>query len=169
MQKQSSAAPVANGPVVVAESSLRALSAIRHEWLLENMFGEATICASVDQACAGLWIASARPGFLRIHADAADMPLPARLAQVQGSDRASIQLAIHLRSRLLIIEGKALLEKVKLSFIKSMGVIPLLVQAYQEERIKSVKPLLIALERKGHEMPPANQMTALLAALEDMG
>lgn len=155
------------GPVVVAESALRALMSIRHEWLLDQMFGGAVICESVDRAVQEIWTDTQRPAFIRVLPDQTT-PLPPRLVSVQGSDRVSIELAIATDSRLLLIEGKALLERVKLSFIKSMGTIPLLVQAYQEGRIKSVKPLLVALERKGHEMPPAEQMRALTNALNEL-
>lgn len=105
------------------------------------------------------------PDYVRIVPDV-QADLPPRLAHIEGTDRASVQLAIAWEASLLLIDGKALLEKVKLSFIKSMGTIPLLIQAYQEGRIRAVKPLLVALEKKGHTMPPPEQMEAIRRALD---
>jgi len=42
------------------------------------------------------------------------------------------------------------------------------VQAYQTGHVKACRPLLVALERQGHEMPPPEQMAALLAALDTL-
>jgi predicted nucleic acid-binding protein len=94
--------------------------------------------------------------------------LPRRLVHVRGSDRHTIELAVAHDATMTFFEGKALLEKVKLSFIKSMSTVALIVQAYQTGCIKSAKPLLIALERKGHEMPPPEQMEALMQALGEL-
>lgn len=156
-----------SGPVVAAERSITALLNIRHEWLLEDMFERVSICDSVAAELAGRWPEARRPEWVDVHPDRS-VELPPRLTHVEGTDRMTLMLSVSLNARLTLIEGKPLLEKVKLSFIKSMGVIPLLVQAYQEGRIKRVKPLLIALERSGHEMPPPEQMRALLAALDAM-
>ena len=156
-----------SGPVVVAASSLRALASIRHEHLLREVFGTVVVCRSTAEACASLW-PGAWPDWIAVEDDRAAVELPPRMAHVQGEDRATLQLAIALGASLTIIEGKPLLEKVKLSFLKAMGTIPLLVQAYQEGRVRAVKPLLTALERKGHEMPPPAQMTALLQAIDTL-
>jgi predicted nucleic acid-binding protein len=152
-------------PVVVAAAPLRALASIRHERLLPEMFGRVAICRSVAEATADLW--PTRPPWLDVHDDV-EVDLPPRLVHVEGDDRATLQLSVHLNASLTIIDGKPLLEKVKLSFLKAMGTVPLLVQAYQEGRIRAVKPLLVALERKGHDMPPPEQMAALLRALDSL-
>lgn len=108
------------------------------------------------------------PGWLDIHGDVPEIDLPPRLVRVEGSDRATIMLAIHLNAPMTLLEGKAILEKVKLSFIKAMSTVGLIVQAYQTGRVKAARPLLVALERKGHEMPPPEQMAALLSALDGL-
>jgi len=160
--------PRDSGPVVIGERSLASLLAIRHEWLLREMFGRVVICRTVADALSE--IIGEVPDWLQVCEDLPDgmVELPSRLESVRGSDRKTLEIAVHHRARLVLLEGKGLLEKVKLSFIKSMGVIPLLIQAYQEGRIQRVKPLLTALDRKGHEMPPPEQMEALLRALDEL-
>lgn len=153
-------------PAVVAESTWRALASIRHEHLLHDMFGR---IAMARQAAEALWADGlALPEWLEIHGDVPEMDLPSRVVHVQGTDRATIMLAIHLSAKMTLVEGKAILEKVKLSYIKAMSTVALIVQAYQTGHVKAARPLLVALERKGHEMPPPEQMTALLAALDTL-
>lgn len=155
----------ADQKVVIAENALRALASIRHLFLLEEMFTTVLTPAKPGLEAEGLeeW-----PGFL-VHRTAGPVEMPPRLVHLRGPEREAVALAIESGAALLILDGKAVLEKVKLSFIKAMGTIPLLVQAYQEGRIRAVKPLLVALERKGHEMPPPEQMQALLSALDSLG
>jgi len=159
----------AHPPVVIGERSLRALLDIRHDWLLRDMFGTVLLSRSAADALDGE--IAAFPEWVRVHDDPPPnvVTLPERLISVGGTDRETIRLALALNARLVILEGKGLLEKVKLSFLKAQGVVPLLVQAYQNGRIRRIKPLLTALERKGHEMPPPEQMEALLRALDELG
>lgn len=153
-------------PAVVAESTWRALASIRHEHLLHEMFGRVVMARQAAEALQADGLAV--PEWLEIHGDVPEMDLPSRLVHVRGSDRATIMLAIHLDAGVTLLEGKPILEKVKLSFIKAMSTVALIVQAYQTGHVKAARPLLVALERKGHEMPPPEQMAALLAALDGL-
>jgi len=153
--------------VVVGPRSLAMLVGIRHEHLLREMFARAV---TADSAAAVLRKGGVEvPDVVEVRPDPTEVEMPTRLVRLEGAERAVVALAITLDSDLLVVEGKPLLEKVKLSYIKAMGAIPLLVQAFQEERIRRVRPLLVALERQGHEMPPPEQHEALLRALEAMG
>ncbi len=128
------------------------------------MFGRTVMARQAAEALRGGGLIL--PDWLEVHGDVPEMELPARLVHVQGTDRATIMLAIHLKAAMTLVEGKPILEKVKLSFIKAMSTVGLIVQAYQTGHVKAVRPLLVALERQGHEMPPPEQMAALLTALD---
>lgn len=127
------------------------------------MFGSVAMAQAAARAVQADGLAL--PEWLEVR-EPPEIELPPRLARVEGSDRDTILLALHLHAPMTLLEGKALLEKAKLSFIKSMSTVALIVQAYQTGQIRAAKPLLVALERKGHEMPPPEQMAALLAALD---
>ena len=156
------------GPVLVSERSFRSLHSIRHVFLPDQMFDR----IEMDRVVAEKLLSESieLPDWMAVAEEADDtfVELPERLRAVGGTDRRTLQLAIARNASLVLIEGKALIEKVKLSYIRSMGAIPLLVQAYQENRIRRVGPLLTALERKGHEMPPPEQLAALRRALAEM-
>ncbi len=153
-------------PAVVSLAAWRALASIRHEYLLREMF-EAVAMAS-SAAAALRHEGALLPEWLDILEPPDEIEMPPRLVHLAGPDRDTVALAIALRSPMTLLEGKALLEKVKLSFIKAMSTVALIVQAYQTGRIRAARPLLVALERKGHEMPPPEQMAALLRALDDL-
>lgn len=157
-----------HGSVVVSEGSFRSLGSIRHEFLLNQMFDRIEMDRMVAEKLVRESIEL--PDWVAVgeEADEIFVELPERLRAVGGTDRRTLQLALARNASLVLIEGKALIERVKLSYIRSMGVIPLLVQAYQENRIRRVGPLLTALERKGHEMPPPEQLAALRLALAEM-
>ncbi|MCC6909624.1 MAG: hypothetical protein IT430_16920 [Phycisphaerales bacterium] len=156
---------LSTGPAVVSESTWRALASIRHEHLLREMFGRVAMAQAAARAVQADGLAL--PEWLEVR-EAPEIELPPRLARVEGSDRHTLLLALHLKAAMTLLEGKGLLEKAKLSFIKSMSTVALIVQAYQTGQIRAAKPLLVALERKGHEMPPPEQMAALLAALDGL-
>jgi len=151
---------------VVAESTWRALASIRHERLLHEMFGRVVMARQAAEALRGDGLIL--PGWLEVHGDVPEIGLPSRLVHMQGTDRGTIMLAIHLNAAMTLVEGKPILEKVKLSFIKAMSTVALLVHAYQTGHVKAARPLLVALEHQGHEMPPPEQMVALLAALDTL-
>ncbi|MFG0330569.1 MAG: hypothetical protein ACF8PN_11795 [Phycisphaerales bacterium] len=152
--------------IVVSESSLRSLRRIRHDWVLRERFGRVLVATATAENLRDDieewpdWIERRTPGAVE---------LPPRLVRVEGSDRDTLMLAIEEEATLTLIEGKALLEKVKLSYIKSMGIIPLLVEAWRDGEVRSIKPLLVALERAGHDMPPPEQMDALRLAIDELG
>jgi len=151
-------------PTIVSEATWRALASIRHEHLLRDVFDAVAITTSTAAALQGSGVVL--PDWVDTLATPRDIEMPGRLVHLTGTDRDTIALAIHIHAPMTLLEGKAILEKVKLSFIKAMSTVALIVQAYQTGRIRAAKPLLIALERKGHEMPPPEQMTALLKALD---
>lgn len=151
---------------VVSEATWRALASIRHEHLLRDMFGPVFMADAVADVFVGT--GDGLPDWVNVKAPGNGIELPQRLVHLRGTDRATIELAIDTKASMTFVEGKALLEKVKLSFIKAMSTVALIVQAYQTGHVRSAKPLLIALERKGHEMPPPEQMSALLRALDEL-
>lgn len=166
LRMSSSAAEHSAPPTVVSEATWRALASIRHEHLLREMFDDVKMAqpAAEPLRAEGIEV----PDWVDVCAVGTEVELPPRLVHVQGSDRATITLAIRLNASMTLLEGKPILEKVKLSYIKAMSTVALIVQAYQTGHIRAAKPLLVALERKGHEMPPPEQMAALLAALESL-
>lgn len=95
--------------------------------------------------------------------------LPDRLRAVDGSDRLTVQLALSVHPQAVLIEGKQLIEKVKLSFIPALSVVSLLIQAFRTDCIRAVRPLIRSLEKKGFELPPPDQMQAIHQALEHLG
>lgn len=153
-------------PAVVSESTWRALASIRHEHLLREMFDSVAIARSTAAALRDdgfdlpEWVETLDPP--------EQVEMPSRLAHLCGTDRDTVALALGLSAPMTLLEGKAILEKVKLSFIKAMSAVALIVQAYQAGRVRAARPLLTALERKGHEMPPPEQMAALLKALDSL-
>lgn len=153
-------------PAVVSLAAWRALASIRHEHLLREMFEAVAMATSAADSLR--LEGAALPEWLSILDPPREIEMPSRLIHLAGPDRDTVALAIALRAPMTLLEGKALLEKVKLSFIKSMSTVALIVQAYQAGRIRAARPLLVALERKGHEMPPPEQMAALLRALDDL-
>lgn len=153
-------------PAVVSESTWRALASIRHEHLLHEMFDGVAIAASTGAALGRSGVDL--PAWVEALEPPPGVEMPARLVHVSGTDRDTIALAIALGAPMTLLEGKAILEKVKLSFIKAMSTVALIVQAYQTGRVRAARPLLTALERKGHEMPPPEQLAALLKALDDL-
>ncbi len=153
-------------PAIVSLATWRALASIRHEHLLRDMFGGVAMARSAAQALRD--DALELPDWLAIHDPPAGVEMPRRLIHLEGADRDTIALALSLGAPMTLLEGKALLEKVKLSFIKAMSAVALIVQAYQTGHVRAARPLLTALERKGHEMPPPEQMAALLRALDGL-
>ncbi len=155
-----------DGPVVVSEKSLLALTAIRKDKLLPEFFGEVAIARS----CFDALQIPVTPAWLVVMDDRPNQAIPERVASATKSEAATLRLALAIGASLVIIDGP-IKEKAKLSFIKCEGVVSLLVRAYREGRLSAVQPMVKALEKLGHAhvLPPPHLLEALWKALDAMG
>jgi predicted nucleic acid-binding protein len=155
-----------SGPVVISEKTLRALIAIRKEKLLPELFGRVAIARSNFDALAGSFPAGA-PDWLRVMDDRPDQALPERIAMASPSEAATLRLAIATPASLVLIDGP-IKDRAKLTYIKAMSTVPILVLAYQRGKLSAVRPMVKALQSLGHAdvLPPPDQIEALWKALE---
>jgi len=157
----------ANGPVVAGEKTLRALVAIRRQKLLPQLYVHVVIGRCNFEALAD--VLPEAPPWLSVVEDRPDQELPPRVAGAAPSDVATLRLALALPASLVLLEGP-IKERAKLSFIKSEGIVSILVSAYRRGLLSAVQPMVKALEKLGHGdvLPPPEQLEALWRALEEM-
>lgn len=150
-----------------------ALLSIRHEWILPEVYQGSRIIVARSAADAAFTEGSSGgscPAWIDVRTDPdPDEELPERLGQIHGSNRATIRVALKVQAMAVLLEGKRLIELTKLSFIPALSIVSVLIQAFRMDCIRSVKPLLRSLERKGFELPPPEQMQAIYKALEQLG
>ncbi len=165
------------GPVVISRKSLDALVAIRREGLLPKRFGHVAISRVNFEAPAAL--ANTAPGsdadqlpiqawpWLDVLDDYPDQHLPSRVAGANDLDAATLRLALAHGASLVLIDGP-IKEKAKLSFIKSEGVVSILVSAYRAGHLSAVPPMVKALAKLGHAdvLPGPEMLDALWTALD---
>lgn len=166
MTRQSLTAP--DGPVVSSERTLRALVAIRREKLIPELYGSVTIARSNFEAMHD--VLPDAPAWLRIDRDRPDQSLPPRVVGADGSEAATLRLALAIPASLVLLDGP-IKERAKLSFIKAEGVVSILVAAYRLGMLSAVRPMVKALEKLGHEevLPSPEQLEALWRALDELG
>ncbi len=147
----------------VSEKTLAALTAIRREKLLEQLYGQVFMARSVYEAV------EQQPAWLEVIDDAPDHPLPARVASATASEAATLRAALAAGASLVLIYGP-IKEKAKLSFIKCEGAVSILVAAYREGLLTAVKLMVKALTALGHEdvLPPPETLDALWTALDQL-
>lgn len=157
-----------DGPVVVSEKTLRALTSIRRQRLLGELFGQVVIARSNFHALAD--VLGEPPPWLVVQPDRPEQALPQRVAHASASEAATLRLALALGASLVLIDGP-IKEPVKLSFIKATGTVSILVDAYREGKLTAVPPMVKALAKLGHEdvLPPPEALAALWKALENLG
>lgn len=155
---------VAGGPVVVSEKTLRALLAIRREKLLPEIYGRVAVARSVFDAMQD--VLPAPPAWLDILEDRPDQALPDRIAGGTPSEAATLRLALALPASLVLFDGP-MKDRVKLSYIKAEGTVPILVMAYRLGKLTAVQPMVKALRSLGHAdvLPPPEMLDALWVAL----
>lgn len=160
------------GPVVCSEKTWRALTAIRRETLLSVLYDRPIMMAqsnynAVSQTSAGP--ITATPDWLGVLADAPDVELPERCRSAAKSEAATLRAALAHRASLVLLEGP-IKERAKLSFIKTEGVLAVLVGAYRIGRLSAVKPMVNALRSLGHEevLPEKAMLDALWRALDQL-
>ena len=109
------------------------------------------------------------PSWLAVGEDHPTITLPERLAATPPSEAATIRFALGSGASLVLLDGPVK-ERAKLSFIKSVGTVSILVSAYRQGHLSAVRPMITALEKLGHAdvLPPPEQLEALWVALEDM-
>ncbi len=158
-----------DGPAVVSEKSLRALVAIRREKLLPLLYGRVVAARSVREAMRDV-LADKALEWLEVADDRPEQALPARVANANPSDAATLRLALGIGASIVILE-EPVKEKAKLSFIKAEGVVSMLVLAYRQGHLSAVRPMVVALEKLGHGavLPPPERLEALWVALEKLG
>lgn len=157
----------AEGPVVTSVRTLAALAGIRRAKLLPQLYGTVAIAESnLAEARAFL---PETPAWLTPGPDHPEVPLPERLAAASASEAATIRFALGLGGSLILLDGPVK-ERAKLSFIKSVGTVSILVSAYRLGHLSAVRPMITALEKLGHAdvLPPPEQLEALWVALEGM-
>jgi predicted nucleic acid-binding protein len=158
-----------SGPVVISEKTLRALIAIRKEKLLPELFGRVAIARSNFEAMSELFPSAAPPAWLDVMEDRPEQVLPQRIAMASPSEAATLRLALATPASLVLIDGP-MKDRVKLTYIKAMSTVPILVMAYQHGKLSQVQPMVKALRSLGHAevLPPPEQLDALWKALEGM-
>lgn len=155
------------GPVVASVRTLTALIGIRRQKLLPQLYGTITIAesnlAEIDA------LLPDTPSWLAVGEDHPTITLPERLAATSPSEAATIRFALGSGASLVLLDGPVK-ERAKLSFIKSVGTVSILVSAYRQGHLSAVRPMVTALEKLGHAdvLPPPEQLEALWVALEDM-
>ena len=155
------------GPVVTSVCTLAALVAIRRQKLLPQLYETVAISES-NLAEAGAFLTET-PAWLLPGPDRSDVELPGRLAAESPSEAATIRFGLGIGASLLLLDGPVK-QRAKLSFIKSVGTVSILVSAYRLGHLSAVRPMVTALEKLGHAdvLPPPEQLDALWTALEGM-
>ncbi len=156
-----------DGPVVTGVRTLRALTAIRRQNLLPTLYGTVAIADSnLEETRSFL---TETPDWLVRGSDHPDHPLPERLAAETASDAATLRFGLGIGASLLLLDGPVK-QRAKLSFIKAVGTVSILVSAYRMGHLSAVRPMVKALEKLGQEdvLPPPEQLEALWAALDGM-
>jgi hypothetical protein len=111
----------------------------------------------------------APPPWLDVLDDRPEQPLPARIADATPSEAATLRLALAAPASLVLFDGR-MKDRVKLSFIKAEGTVPILVMAYRLGKLTAVQPMVKALQSLGHGdvLPPKEMLDALWVALEKL-
>lgn len=153
-----------DGPVVVSAKTLKALTDIRREKLLPQLYGDmimsASNAASLDDV----------PDWLTVRDDAPQQELPTRVVAAAAPLEAdTLRLALAIGASLILIDGQVK-ESAKLSFMKCEGAVSILVQAHREGMLTAVPPMIKALKALGHAdvLPPPEAIEALYEALEHL-
>ncbi len=161
----------ADGPVVVGDTTMRALVAIRRQKLLPQLYDAPIVMARSNfEAVCG--VLPEPPHWLNVRDDRPEIELPQRCETATASEAAAIRLALSPppdRASFVLLEGP-IKERAQLSFIKAQGTVSILVAAYRCGKLTAVRPMIKALERLGHAevLPEPAMLDALWKALDDL-
>ena len=155
------------GPVVTSVKTLTALSDIRRDKLLPQLYGRVAIAQSNMTEMSHRYGKARPPDWLDAIDDRPDAQIPERCDTATPSEKITLQAAIGAGASLVLLDGR-IKEKAKLSFIKSEGAVSILVSAYRHGLLSAVKPMVIALEKLGHAdvLPEPDLLDALWEALD---
>ena len=155
------------GPVVISVRTLGALVAIRRQKLLPLLYGTVAISAS-NLAEAESFLPDTPP-WLVPGPGHPGQALPERLVAEADSHAATLRFGLGIGASLLLLDGPVK-HRAKLSYMKAVGTVSILVTAYRLGHLSAVRPMVKALEKLGQEevLPPPEQLDALWRALEEM-
>ena len=157
------------GPVVTSVKTLSALTDIRRDKLLPQLYGRVAIARTNLLEMSDRYGSTGRPAWLDVMDDRADIVLPQRCQYATPSEAATLRLAIGAGASLVLLDGP-IKDKAKFSFIKSEGTVSILVMAYRGGLLSAVPPMVKALEKLGHAdvLPPPDMLDALWQAIDQL-